>query len=118
MSLIEKAQQKLKLQGGTLSAIQVGIKAVRKFGTIQLTGVYGAMYNMFPLGNMFERNVTLKMGQAPAIHYSPMLYKMVAQGKIDPTDIITHKMPLSEASEAYRMFHDHEDQSIKFILKP
>ncbi len=118
MSLFEKAQQKMKLQGGTLSAIQVGIKAVRKFGTIQLTGVYGAMYNMFPLGNMFERNVTLKMGQAPAIHYSKMLYDMVAQGKIDPTEIITHKMPLSEASEAYRMFHDHEDQSIKFILKP
>lgn len=118
MKLYEKIEQKLKLQGGTLSAIQVAIKAVRKFGTIQLTGVYGSLYNMFPLGNMFERNVTLKMGQAPAIHYSKMLYEMVAQGKIDPTEIITHKMPLSEASEAYRMFHDHEDQSIKFILKP
>lgn len=118
MKLYEKIEQKLKLQGGTLSAIQVAIKAVRKYGTIQLTGVYGAFYNMFPLGNIFERNVTLKMGQAPAIHYSPMLYEMVTQGKIDPTEIITHKMPLSEASEAYRMFHNHEDQSIKFILKP
>lgn len=118
MSMMEKVGQKLKLQGGTLSAIDIGIKAVRKFGTIQLTGVYGSMYNMFPLGNIFERNVTVKMGQAPAIHYSQMLYEMVADGKIDPTEIITHKMPLSEASEAYRMFHDHEDQSIKFILKP
>lgn len=118
MSIMEKIEQKLKLQGGTLSAIEVGIKAVKKFGTIQLTGVYGSMYNMFPLGNIFERNVTLKMGQAPAIHYSPMLFDMVVQGKIDPTEIITHTMPLSEASEAYRMFHDHEDQSIKFILKP
>ena len=118
MSMFERAQQMLKLQGGTLGAIQVDIKAVRKFGTIQLTGVYGAMYNMFPLGNMFERNVTLKMGQAPAIHYSSMLYDMVSQGKIDPTEIITHKKPLSEASEAYNMFHDHEDKSIKFILKP
>lgn len=117
MSMFERAQQMLKLQGRTLSAIQVGIKAVRKFGTIQLTGVYGAMYNMFPLGNMFERNVTLKMGQAPAIQYSSMLYDMVTQGKIDPTEIITHKMPFSEASEAYNMFHNHEDQSIKFILK-
>jgi S-(hydroxymethyl)glutathione dehydrogenase / alcohol dehydrogenase len=118
MSIMEKIEQKLKLQGGTLSAIEVGIKAVKKFGTIQLTGVYGSMYNMFPLGNIFERNVTLKMGQAPAIHYCPMLFDMVVQGKIDPTEIITHTMPLSEASEAYRMFHDHEDQSIKFILKP
>ena len=118
MKLYEKIEQKLKLQGGTLSAIQVAIKSVRKFGTIQLTGVYGSMYNMFPLGNIFERNVTVKTGQAPAIHYSQMLYDMVAQGKIDPTEIITHKVPLSEASEAYKKFHDHEDQSIKFILKP
>ena len=118
MKLYEQVEQKLKLQGGTLSAIQVAIKAVRKFGTIQLTGVYGALYNMFPLGTMFERNVTLKMGQAPAIHYSQMLYDLVSQGKIDPTEIITHKVPLAEASEAYKTFHDHEDQSIKFILKP
>lgn len=118
MKMYEKIEQKLKLQGGTLSAIQVAIKAVRKFGTIQLTGVYGGLYNLFPLGNMFERNVTLKMGQAPAIHSDSMLYEMVVKGEIDPTVIITHKMPLSEASEAYRMFHDHEDQSIKFILKP
>ena len=118
LKFYEKIEQKLKLQGGTLSAIQVAIKAVRKFGTIQLTGVYGSIYNLFPLGTMFERNITLKMGQAPAIHTSPLLYEMVAQGKIDPTDILTHKMPLAEASEAYRMFHDHEDQSIKFILKP
>lgn len=118
MKVYELIEQKLKLQGGTLSAIQIAIKAVKKFGTIQLTGVYGALYNLFPLGKIFERNVTLKMGQAPAIHYSSMLYDMVAQGKIDPTEIITHKMPLSQASDAYRMFHDHEDHSIKFILKP
>ena len=117
MSLLEKAGQKLKVHGGSLSAIDIGRKAVRKFGTIQLTGVYGANYNMFPLGNIFERNVTLKTGQAPVVHYMPRLYEMIVQGKIDPTEIITHKMPLEQASDAYRMFHDHEDQSIKFVLK-
>ena len=118
MNIAEKVEQKLKLQGGTLSAIEIGTKAIRKFGTIQLTGVYGAKYNLFPLGNMFERNITLKMGQAPAIHYMPMLYNMIVESKIDPTDIITHRMSLAEASRAYELFHDHEDESIKFILKP
>lgn len=69
-SPVEAIEQKLKLQGATLSAIQIAINAVKKFGTIQLTGVYGSMYNMFPLGNIFERNITLKMGQAPVIHYA------------------------------------------------
>ena len=118
MNIFEKIEQKLKLQGGTLSAIEIGTKAIRKFGTIQLTGVYGAKYNLFPLGNMFERNVTLKMGQAPVVHYMPMLYDMIVEGKFDPTDIITHKMKLEQASQAYKLFHDNEDDSIKFILKP
>jgi len=118
MNIFEKIEQKLKLQGGTLSAIEIGTKAIRKFGTIQLTGVYGAKYNLFPLGNMFERNITLKMGQAPVIHYMPMLYDMIVEGKFDPTDIITHKMKLEQASQAYKLFHDNEDDSIKFVLKP
>ncbi|WP_342527083.1 zinc-dependent alcohol dehydrogenase [Chryseomicrobium sp. FSL W7-1435] len=118
MSLADKAQQKLKLQGGTLSALDIGLDAVRKFGTIQLTGVYGSTYNNFPLGNIFERNVELKMGQAPVVHLMPMLYKKIEDGEFDPTEIITHRMPLDQAAEAYELFHDHQDDSIKFVLKP
>ncbi|MFC4355481.1 zinc-dependent alcohol dehydrogenase [Chryseomicrobium palamuruense] len=118
MSLADKAQQKLKLQGGTLSAIDIGLDAVRKFGTIQLTGVYGSTYNNFPLGNIFERNVQLKMGQAPVVHLMPILYKKIEQGEFDPTEIITHRMSLDQAADAYELFHDHQDESIKFVLKP
>ena len=117
-SAVEKVEQKLKLQGGTLSAIQIAKNAVRKFGTIQLTGVYGSVYNMFPLGNIFERNVTLKTGQAPVIHYMPKLYEMIVQREIDPTEIITHTLPLEKASNAYKIFSEHEDEVIKVILKP
>lgn len=118
MNMREKVEQKLKLSGGTTSAIDIGKDAVKKYGTIQLTGIYGMLYNMFPLGNMFERNISIKMGQAPVVHYMPMLYNMIVNGEIDPTDIITHKMSLDDASEAYKLFHDHEDNSIKLILKP
>ena len=117
-STIEAIEQKLKLQGGTLSAIEVALNAVRKFGTIQLTGVYGSKYNMFPLGNLFERNINLKMGQAPVIHYMPKLFDKITAGEFDPTEIISHKVPLEKASEAYQIFNDHEDECIKVVLKP
>lgn len=117
-SVVEKVEQKLKIQGGTLSAIEIGLNAVRKFGTIQLTGVYGSMYNMFPLGNIFERNVTLKMGQAPVIHYMPMLFDKIMNNEFDPTEIITHRVPLEKAGDAYKTFNDHEDECIKVVLKP
>ncbi|WHY71414.1 zinc-dependent alcohol dehydrogenase [Fictibacillus enclensis] len=117
-SAVEAIEQKLKLQGGTLSAIQIAIRAVKKFGIIQMTGVYGSMYNMFPLGNIFERNVTLKMGQAPVIHYMPMLFDKIANKEFDPTEIITHRVPLDQASAAYKTFNDHQDECIKVVLKP
>ncbi|MBP2000758.1 S-(hydroxymethyl)glutathione dehydrogenase/alcohol dehydrogenase [Paenibacillus shirakamiensis] len=115
---LEAIGQKLKLQGGTLSALDIAIHSVRKFGSIQLTGVYGSMYNMFPLGSMFERNITLKMGQAPVIHYMPKIFEMITKGDIDPTEIITHNVPLDQASDAYKVFYEHEDDCIKVVLKP
>ncbi|MFC7679346.1 zinc-dependent alcohol dehydrogenase [Paenibacillus sp. GCM10028914] len=117
-SALEAVGQKLKLQGGTLGPLEIAIKAVKKFGNIQITGVYGSKYNQFPLGDIFERNITLKMGQAPVIHYMPELFKKITAGEFDPTEIVTHKIPLEKASDAYKIFNDHEDECIKVILKP
>ncbi|MCJ8008993.1 zinc-dependent alcohol dehydrogenase [Lederbergia wuyishanensis] len=114
----ETVGQKLKLQGGTLSAIEIAMKAVRKYGTIQLTGVYGSNYNLFPLGEFFSRNITLKMGQAPVVHYMPELFKKIVNKEFNPTEIITHKIPLDQAAHAYQIFNDHEDDCIKVVLKP
>lgn len=115
---VEAIEQKLKLQGGTLSPIRIAMDAVRKFGTIQITGVYGSKYNQFPLGHLFERNISLKMGQAPVIHLMPLLYDKIMAGEFDPREIITHRLPLEEASKAYQIFNDREDECIKVILKP
>ncbi|WP_445478277.1 zinc-dependent alcohol dehydrogenase [Lysinibacillus irui] len=115
---LEAIGQKMKVQGGTLSPLRIAMDAVRKFGTIQITGVYGAKYNQFPLGHLFERNISLKMGQAPVIHLMPKLFDLITTGKFDPTDIITHKLPLEEASKAYQLFSNREDNCIKVILKP
>ena len=117
-SPMEFVEQKLKLQGGTLGPIQIATKAVRKCGTVQITGVYGGLYNMFPLGPFFTRNITLKMGQAPARSYMPELYKQIVKGEIDPTTIITHTLPLEEASHGYTIFNNRQDDCIKVVLKP
>ena len=66
----------LKLQGGSMGAIVMASQAVRKGGTIQITGVYGGRYNAFPLGDIFQRNVDIKTGQAPVIPYMSFLYKI------------------------------------------
>ncbi|WP_175987125.1 zinc-dependent alcohol dehydrogenase [Bacillus sp. Marseille-Q1617] len=117
-SPLEFVEQKLKLQGGTIGPIQIATKAVRKCGTVQLTGVYGGLYNMFPLGAFFSRNITLKMGQAHARGYMEPLYKQVVNNEIDSTSIITHKLKLEDAAKGYELFNKKEDDCIKVILKP
>ncbi|WP_273854202.1 alcohol dehydrogenase catalytic domain-containing protein [Guptibacillus spartinae] len=105
-------------QFGTISPIVTASKSVRKFGTVQLTGVYGTEANRFPLGDFFTRNVSLKMGQAPVIHLMQKLYDMIENQEFDPKDIITHSMSIEDAAKGYEIFDKKEDGNIKVILKP
>ncbi|WP_080839332.1 zinc-dependent alcohol dehydrogenase [Cohnella massiliensis] len=118
MSDMEFLASGLKLQGGSLGALVIASQAVRKGGTIQVTGVYGGRYNGFPLGDIMQRNVNIRSGQAPVIHYMPHMYELVATGKVDPGDIVTHVLPLGEARHGYEIFDTKTDNCIKVILKP
>lgn len=115
---VETVETVLKLQGGSMGAIQMASQCVRKGGIVSIVGVYGTRYNMFPLGDFFARNITLKMGQAPVIHFIPDLYKKIKNEEFDPTDMITHKLPLEEAKYGYEVFDEKQDNCIKVILKP
>lgn len=118
MSVLEKVETALKLQGGAKSAIEIASQAVRKCGNVALLGVYGTKYNNFPLGNFFSRNITLRMGQCPATRYVDTILEKIQAGQIDPTDIITHRLPLEEGKHAYEIFDAKQDNCIKVILKP
>lgn len=118
MSDLEFLASGLKLHGGTMSALVIASQAVRKGGTIQVTGVYGGRYNGFPLGDIMQRNVTIKSGQAPVIHYMPHMYELIHSGKVNPADIITHVIPLNEAKRGYEVFDTKTEDCIKVILKP
>lgn len=117
-TVLESIETVLRLQGGSMGAIQMASQVVRKGGTVQLVGVYGLRYNAFPLGDFFARNVTLKMGQASVIHLLPELYSMLQKGTFDASGIITHRYSLKNGADAYRLFQSREDGCIKTILLP
>jgi S-(hydroxymethyl)glutathione dehydrogenase/alcohol dehydrogenase len=118
MSNLEYLASGMKLQGGSISAFIIASQCVRKGGTIQVTGAYGGRYNAFPLGDIMERNINIRSGQAPVIHYMPHMYELITTGKVDPGDIITHVIPLSEATRGYEVFDTKTDNCIKVVLKP
>lgn len=97
MTPLEFLSSGVKLQSGAMGAIVTASQAVRKGGTIQITGVYGGRYNAFPLGDMFQRNVAIRTGQALVVHIMPHVYNLIADGKVNAGDIITHVLPLEKS---------------------
>lgn len=114
----EKAKNLVSLQSGTISPIQIAAKAAKKFGTVQITGVYMTPASSYPLQEFFMRDITVKHGQAPVVHLMPKIYDMIADNLFDPAQIITHAMPLADAARAYEIFDKKEDKNIKVVLKP
>lgn len=118
MTPLEFLASGVKLHGGALGGLVSASQAVKKGGTIHITGVYGGRYGGFPLGDLFARGIIIKGGQAPVIPYMNYLYKLLEKNTFDPGDIITHKLSLDQAQHGYDIFDTKTDGCIKVVLKP
>lgn len=101
-----------------IHAIRQAIIAVRKGGRVSMPAVYGGFVDKFPLGAVMQKGLTLKTGQTHVQHYLPGLLDAIMEGKIDTTFLISHRLPLEQAPEGYRMFHDKQNEVTKIVLKP
>jgi len=99
-------------------ALRQAIQCCRKGGTVSVPGVYGGLIDKFPFGAAFGKGLTLKMGQTHVHRYLPELLGHIQSGRLDPTFVITHHMPLSDAKQAYEMFSQNKSEVIKVVLKP
>ena len=102
-----------------LAALRVAVRAVRRGGTISLIGVYGGQADPLPMMDLFDKGVTLRMGQAHVRRWADELLPLL--GDDDPLGtehFATHTFPLEEAPEAYEMFQRKEDGCIKVLFRP
>ena len=102
---------------GSTKVLENCISAVRRGGFVSVVGVYGIPYK-FPLGQVFDKGIKLAFGQAPVQKYIDELFTLIEQHKIKLNDIITHRLPLQKAPEAYEIFSEKKDGCVKVILKP
>ena len=110
--------KKLKLEAGSAVPLHWAINAVKKGGVVSVVGVYGPTGNMVPIGNIVNKGITLRANQASVKRLLPRLIEHVRSGVLDPKAIITHRMPLEDAAEAYRLFSSKLDGCIKPLLIP
>ena len=109
---------KLKLQAGAATALHWAINSVRKGGTVSIVGVYGPTFNAVPIGNAINKGLTLRMNQASVKRHLPRLIEHIQSGRVDPKQVITHRVPLEEVAEAYEIFSRKLDNCIKTVLLP
>lgn len=94
------------------------LSAVRRGGIVSVLGVYSTPFDNFPVGQFFDKGVTLKGGQAPAHKHIDALLKYVIDGKVVLDDIITHRLPLSQVAHGYDIFKNKQEDCVKVVLDP
>ncbi|MCV7091215.1 zinc-dependent alcohol dehydrogenase [Mycobacterium interjectum] len=102
-----------------LSALYSAIDIVRRGGTISLIGVYGGMADPVPMLTLFDKQVTLRMGQANVKRWVDDIMPLLTDD--DPLGVdtfATHVLPLDEAPHAYEIFQKKQDGAVKVMLKP
>jgi S-(hydroxymethyl)glutathione dehydrogenase / alcohol dehydrogenase len=117
-SLLEKLGNIIQMERGTINALRLAFSAARRGGRISVIGVYGTNYDNFPLGQVFDKGLSLYSGQAHAHRYIDELLQWIRDRKIRLDDIITHVLPLEQATHAYDIFNKKEENCVKVILKP
>ena len=118
VTIVDKTLQTLGGQAGTADVIVNALDSVRRGGVVSVVGVYASNYNQFPLGKFFDKAITLRGGQAPVQRYIDQLMQHVQQGDVVLDDIITHRLPLSEAEHGYKIFNEKKDDCVKVVLQP
>jgi threonine dehydrogenase-like Zn-dependent dehydrogenase len=116
--MLERVSNLMHLQMGTIKVIHDVFSCVRRGGFVSVLGTYGCEYAAFPLGQWFDKGITVRAGQVPVHNYIDELMKLVAKGKIRTEDIITHPLRLSDVGHAYRIFSAKEDECVKVVLHP
>ncbi|HEY9747562.1 MAG TPA: zinc-dependent alcohol dehydrogenase [Allocoleopsis sp.] len=118
MALYDQAKQAVRLETDRPTALRQVILSCRKGGHVSLAGVYGGFLDKVPFGAAFNKGLTFKMGQTHMHRYLRPLLEHIQNGRIDPSFVITHKLPLDQAPHGYKIFRDKKENCIKVVLKP
>ena len=117
-TLLDRAKSVVHLEKGSPKVLEACMSAVRRGGIVSVLGVYPMAYDNFPIGQFFDKGITLKGGQAPAHKHIDTLLKYVVEGKVKLDDIISHRLSLTEVAHGYKIFKQKEEDCVKVVLDP
>jgi threonine dehydrogenase-like Zn-dependent dehydrogenase len=114
----DRVKQAMMMETDRPIALRQAILACRNGGTVSIPGVYGGFIDKVPFGAIVNKALTVRSGQTHVQRYLRPLLERVMNGEIDPSFVVTHRLPLEEAPRAYDMFMKKENECVKVVLKP
>jgi threonine dehydrogenase-like Zn-dependent dehydrogenase len=117
-AVVDKAKTLVGLGSDRPHALRQAIHCCRKGGTVSVPGVYVGLLDKFPMGAAFGKGLTIRGGQTHQHRYLRPLLERIERGEIDPSFVITHRLNLDQAADAYLTFRDKKDGCIKVFLRP
>ncbi|MBL7706678.1 MAG: glutathione-dependent formaldehyde dehydrogenase [Taibaiella sp.] len=117
-SVWDRVKSVVNMEKGSVKVLEACMSAVCRGGFVSVLGVYPVNYDNFPVGQFFDKGLTLRGGQVPVHKYIDHLMDTVVQGKVKLDDIISHRLPLSQVAHGYDIFKNKEEDCVKVILDP
>jgi threonine dehydrogenase-like Zn-dependent dehydrogenase len=118
VGVYDRVKQAVMLETDRPIVLREAIMACRNGGTVSVPGVYGGFLDKVPFGSAMNRSVTIKTGQTHVQRYTRPLLERIENGDIDPSFLITHRLPLDDAPRGYEIFRNKQDDCMKVVLRP
>jgi threonine dehydrogenase-like Zn-dependent dehydrogenase len=118
MWAIDRGKQIMRMSFDRPHVLRQCILACRKGGTVSVPGVYGGFIDKVPFGAYVNKGLTMKTGQTHMMRYMKPLLERIERNEIDPSFVISHRVPIDKAPEMYKIFRDKQDHCTKVVLDP
>ncbi len=114
----DRLKQSMMLESDRAAVLREMIYVCRPAGILSIPGVYGGLVDKMPMGALMNKGLTIRTGQTHVNRWTDDLVKRIADGQIDPSFVITHRVGLEQGPEMYKTFRDKKDNCIKVVLRP
>jgi threonine dehydrogenase-like Zn-dependent dehydrogenase len=114
----DRTKQAMMLETDRPIALRQTILACRKGGTVSVPGVYGGWIDKVPFGAAFGKGLTIRGGQTHMQKYMGPILERIEAGQLDPSEIITHRLSLSDAPQGYKTFREDRAHCMKVVMRP
>ncbi|MDO1580940.1 zinc-dependent alcohol dehydrogenase [Rhizobium oryzicola] len=117
-TVYDRAKQMMMLENDRPHVLREIIYVCRPGGIVSIPGVYSGLIDKMPMGMAMNKGLTFRTGQTHVNRWTDDLIRLIEEGKLDPSFVITHTENLSDGPEMYKLFRDKQDSCIKVVLKP